>query len=98
MNDTVDHGRTVVHGAIGPVRKVWSLGRFVNDLRKPRPPRQRSERPTTGADGIEAMMTSSTLRQMLLLDDHRHFVSDAAAACPQAGHYRLLLRPPSALS
>lgn len=97
-DNTIDHGRTVLHGEIGPASKVWSLSGFVNDLRKPRPPRQRSERPTTGADGIEAMMTSSTLRLMLRLDQHRPFHSDAAVAGPQAGHYRSLLRPPSSLS
>jgi hypothetical protein len=93
-----NHGLSILGGTIGEATKVWSLSGFVNDLRKPRPPRQRSERPTTGADGIEAMMTSSILRLMLRVDQHRPFLCDAAANGPMAGHYRSLLRPPSVLS
>lgn len=93
-----NHGLSILGGTIGQATKVWSLRGFVNDLRKPRPPRHRSERPTTGADGIEAMMTCSILRLMLSVDQHRAFLSDAAADVPLAGHYRSLLRPPSALS
>jgi hypothetical protein len=93
-----NHGLSILGGTIGEATKVWSLSGFVNDLRKLRPPRQRSERPTTGADGIEAMMTSSILRLMLRVDQHRPFLCDAAANGPMAGHYRSLLRPPSVLS
>jgi hypothetical protein len=86
-------GSSIAHG-----KTVWSLRWFANDLRKPRPPRQRSERPTTGADGIATMMTASMLRLMLSLDLHRPYVSEADDAAPLAGHYRSLLRPPSVLS
>jgi hypothetical protein len=43
-------------------------------------------------------MTSSILRLMLRVDQHRPFLCDAAANGPMAGHYRSLLRPPSVLS
>ena len=76
-------------------RKVWSISRFVNDLRRPRAPKVRGDRPTTGADGIEAMMTASLLKLMLAIDMHRPFFAAAAASRPLAGHYRSLLRPPS---
>ena len=89
---------SMISGSIDRPKTVWSLRCFANDLRKPRPPRQRSERPTTGADGIAAMMTASMLRLMLSIDLHRPFLSDADAAGPLAGHCRSLLRPPSDLS
>lgn len=95
--DSLITGSTIT-SSIGQTRPVWSLRGFANDLRKPRPPRQRSERPTTGADGIAAMMTASMLRLMLSLDLHRPYLSEADAASPLAGHYRSLLRPPSVLS
>lgn len=91
-------GRDPAGVSIHAAAKVWSVRGFVNDLRRPRPPRQRSERPTTGADGIEAMMTSAILRLMLQIDMHRPFVSEADAGTFSPGHYRSLLRPPSALS
>lgn len=98
----VDRGGVIsgsmISGSIGRAKKAWSLRGLVNDLRQPRPPRQRSERPTTGADGIAAIMTASMLRLMLSLDLHRPYLSEADAAGPIAGHYRSLLRPPSALS
>ena len=98
LDAPTNHGLSILGGTIGQATKVWSLSGFANDLRKPRPPRHRSERPTTGADGIEAMMTSSILRLMLRVDQHRSFLSDAAADGPLVGHYRSLLRPPSVLS
>jgi hypothetical protein len=93
-----NHGLSILGGTVGQATKVWSLSGFVNDLRKPRPPRHRSERPTTGADGIDAMMTSSILRLMLRVNQHRPLLFEAAADSPLAGHYRSLLRPPSVLS
>jgi hypothetical protein len=78
------------------VTKTWSRGFFANDLRSPRPPRQRSERPSTGADGIEALLNSSAIKLMLRIDLHRAFLADTVADRPLSGHYSSLLRPPSA--
>jgi len=77
-------------------RKVWSIGRFVNDLRRPRPPRQRSERPVSPVDGVQALLTRSMLKMILMVDLYRPFVSDSLECRPLSGHYRSLLRPPSA--
>lgn len=78
-------------------RKVWSINRFVNDLRRPRPPRHRSERPVSGVDGVQAIVNAAMLKMILMVDVHRPFIVDAIDCRPLSGHYRSLLRPPSAL-
>ena len=67
------------------------------NLQLPRAPRHRSERPSSGADEVEAV-TAATLTSMLVDDSHQPFVIDALAACPLAGHPLSLLRPPSLLA
>ena len=95
---TTEFGLSEPGGTIGQATKVWSLKGFANDLRKPRPPRQRSERPTTGTDGVVAMLSASMLWLILCIDVQRMFVAEADDAGPLAGHYRSLLRPPSLVS
>lgn len=75
---------------------VRSLAGFGHDLRLPRPPRQRSERPTTGADGIAAMMTAAQMKLILSVDLSRPLRADTQSDRPRDGHYSLPLRPPSA--
>jgi hypothetical protein len=85
-------------GTIGQLTQVWSLEGFANDLRKPRPPRQRSERPTTGADGVAEMISASLLRLILCIDLQHQFIRTADAVGPLTGHYQSLLRPPALVS
>lgn len=92
---TAQLGLSKLGGTIGQATKVWSLEGFTNDLRKPRPPRQRSERPTTGTDGIVAMLSASMLRLILCIDVQHQFIRTADAVGPLTGHYQSLLRPPA---
>lgn len=64
------------------------------NLRMPRAPRHRSERPTSGLTDAEAVTAASVLKN-LVQDVHRPFVIDSASAFPLAGHPLSLLRPPS---
>ena len=68
--------------------------RIPHDLRRPRPPRQRSERPTTGL----ALLGDVLMLELLeFLDDPRggRFVPFPVAIQPLAGHPSAILRPPS---
>lgn len=69
--------------------------RLSHDLRKPRPPRHRSERPSTGL-----AMVGDVLMERLLefLDAPRagRFVGAPPDSMPLAGHPLQLLRPPAA--
>lgn len=64
------------------------------DLRLPRAPRHRSDKPSSGAveaDGING----TAVMPVLDAESHRGFVVVAVRACPLAGHPLALLRPPS---
>ena len=67
------------------------------DLRKPRPPRHRGERPMSATHLLD---TTLVLRLVDVLDDRGspRFVVPQPSAMPLAGHPLLLLRPPAALS
>ena len=67
------------------------------DLRQPRPPRHRSERPMSATHLLD---TTLVLRLSGVLDDvgGPRFVVSQPTGIPLAGHPLLLLRPPAALS
>jgi hypothetical protein len=67
------------------------------DLRQPRPPRHRGERPMSA---MHLLDTTLVLRLSGVLDDvgSPRFVVPQRTAMPLAGHPLLLLRPPAALS
>lgn len=67
------------------------------DLQQPRAPRHRSERPTSGADEVEAV-TAAQILAALGSDTHRPFIMAVVCACPLDGHPLSLLRPPSLLA
>jgi hypothetical protein len=67
------------------------------NLQLPRAPRQRSERPTSGAIDAEAI-TATEIFDALGADTHGSFVTDGVRACPLSGHPLSLLRPPSLLA
>lgn len=65
-----------------------------HDLRRPRPPRHRSERPSTGL----ALLSDLLIVELLeFLDDSRggRFVPFPVASLPLPGHPSAILRPPS---
>lgn len=64
------------------------------NLRLPRPPRHRCERPTTGVEEVE-VTTAARLIASLREQLHRALVETAVDASPLAGHPLALLRPPS---
>lgn len=70
--------------------------RLAHDLRKPRPPRHRSERPSTGLAMVGDMLMERLLE---FLDDPGagDFVGTPPDSIPLAGHPLQLLRPPAAL-
>ena len=67
------------------------------NLRLPRAPRHRSDRPTSGAADAEAI-TAAEVFDALGADTHHPFVADTTRACPVSGHPLSLLRPPSLLA
>ena len=67
------------------------------NLKLPRAPRHRSDRPASGASDIEAISTAEIV-QAVIADVHRVFVVEAFRARPLAGHPLSLLRPPSLLA
>jgi hypothetical protein len=68
---------------------------FGRDLRKPRLPRHRSERPSTFSAENESL-TVATVIAILSEDLHRPFLAEIVTASPLSGHPLELLRPPSA--
>jgi len=67
------------------------------NLRLPRPPRHRGERPTTGVEEVE-VTTAARLLAALREASSCPFVEAAVDASPLAGHPLSLLRPPSLLA
>lgn len=67
------------------------------NLKLPRAPRHRGERPTSGVEEVAAV-TSNTFLAVLDSDSHEPFVIAALQVCPLAGHPVFLLRPPSLLA
>lgn len=70
------------------------LPKLPHDLRRPRPPRHRSERPSTGLALLGELMIAELLE---FLDDPRggRFVPFPVASLPLPGHPSAILRPPS---
>lgn len=67
------------------------------DLKLPRAPRHRSERPTSGLEELQGTAADQLLA--VLADEHHGALVIAAPdACPLAGHPLSLLRPPSLLA
>jgi hypothetical protein len=68
--------------------------KLLHDLRRPRPPRHRSERPSTG---VALLGNELTVELLEFLDDPYggRFVPFPAACLPLAGHPSAILRPPS---
>ncbi len=67
------------------------------DLRQPRAPRHRSDKPSSGAADGEAIAGSAILAP-LGADARRPFVIAPSPCCPLDGHPLSLLRPPSLLA
>ena len=67
------------------------------NLRLPRAPRHRSDRPMSGAADAEAI-TATEIFDALGDDTKGSFVTDSARVCPLSGHPLSLLRPPSLLA
>ena len=78
----------------GPSATPWAANLSPLNLRRPRLPRHRGERPSLGVWEVEAV-TSLVAKSMLGDDVYRPFVSEGLCACPIAGHPLALLRPPS---
>jgi hypothetical protein len=66
------------------------------DLQQSRAPRHRSERPTSGADDVEAV-TDARILVAICSDTHRPFIAAIVCVNPLAGHPLSILRPPSLL-
>lgn len=67
------------------------------DLRLPRAPRHRSDRPTSSLTEIEALTAITVL--VIIDDEGRHsMLIECPSAWPLAGHPLSLLRPPSLLA
>jgi len=67
------------------------------DLRLPRAPRHRSERPTSSLVDLKALTRATILE--IIDDGGRHSVLiESPSGCPLAGHPLSLLRPPSLLA
>ena len=67
------------------------------NLRLPRPPRHRGERPTTGVEEVE-VTAAARLLAALREESSCPFVEAVVNASPLAGHPLSLLRPPSPLA
>jgi hypothetical protein len=82
-------------GSIGVAAPSLAKRFFGRDLRKPRLPRHRSERPSTFSAENESL-TVATVVAILSEDLHRPFLAEIVTASPLSGHPLQLLRPPSA--
>ncbi|MEI7782649.1 MAG: hypothetical protein WCJ18_12095, partial [Planctomycetota bacterium] len=67
---------------------------FGRDLRKPRLPRHRSERPTSFSAENESI-TALAVTAIVTEDIHRPFWAEVLCVSPLSGHPLELLRPPS---
>jgi hypothetical protein len=81
--------------SIGAAAPSLAMRFFGRDLRKPRLPRHRSERPSTFSAENESL-TVATVIAILSEDLHRPFLAEIVTASPLSGHPHELLRPPSA--
>ena len=85
----------VESGSIGAAVPSLAQRFFGRDLREPRRPRHRSERPSTFSAENESL-TVATVIAILSEDLHRPFLAEIVTASPLSGHPLQLLRPPSA--
>lgn len=70
---------------------------FSRNLKLPRAPRHRSDRPTSGLEELQGAAVAQLL-EVLADEHHGALVIAAPDACPLAGHPLSLLRPPSLLA
>jgi hypothetical protein len=82
-------------GSIGVAAPSLAKRFFGRDLRKPRLPRHRSERPSKFSAENESL-TVATVLAILSEDLHRPFLAEIVTASPLSGNPLELLRPPSA--
>jgi hypothetical protein len=73
--------------------EILAVRRFHHDVRQPRAPRLRSERPTSFA--TEHDFTAEALDSIIHDDAHQQIHADGPPVGPLAGHPLDLLRPPA---